>query len=51
MSYLYLAVAIWLAFLTAHVTNNTLSNITLRFPAIAFSVTFGILAAKSFGLV
>lgn len=51
MSYLYLAVAIWLAYATTHIANDTLSNITLKFPAIAFSVTFGILAAKSFGLI
>lgn len=51
MSYLYLVVAIWLAFCAVHSGSNAKSKLFLQFPAIVFSITFGILAANSFGLI
>lgn len=51
MSYLYLSIAIWLTYIVACTGRGAASTIFIKFPAIAFSVTFGILSAKSFGLL
>jgi len=51
MEYLYLVFAIWLAFCAVHSGGNIAFKLALQFPAIVFSIAFGILAAKSFGLI
>lgn len=51
MIYIYLITAIFLALVASTTSNNALSNTLLRCPAILGCVTYGILAAKGFGLI
>lgn len=51
MTWLYLAVSLYLVFSGSAAGKGALNNIFLRVPSYVFAITFGILAAKGFGVI
>lgn len=51
MEYLYLVTALWLVYVGIRVNKTTENVILLKLPAYILAGTFGILAAKGFGVI